>query len=372
MAMLSSLCKSGLVQLPTRRLLQVQGTDAARFLQGILTNDMRMLEDGGQRAIYGAFLTTKGRVLGDANVIHVQEETFWLDYDEAVDADLMKHWKRYKLRLKVKLEDKSEEFRTYAALPSLLSESGDVLSVDDGACSTLMELNGSNDPHQGAIFTDPRGAVFGTRLVLPRDQEVKTPASGDNTLDAHMYNARRLFHGVAEGKELADGIPLESNLELLQGVSFKKGCYVGQELTARTQFKGNVRKRFVPVAVIPPEEKDVVQLVQSIRFGRIDATEYAPLRQFFARSSDASTSTALEGTKLYKEGSTKAVGTIVSSAEDSKAAVAMVRLEHLTPAEEDQAAPVTKFHVGDSDMLAVPYEPLWWSNLDPKTGKMAL
>lgn len=113
-------------------------------------------------------------------------------------------------------------------------------------------------------------------------------------------------------KELSDGIPLESNLELLHGVSFRKGCYVGQELTARTQFKGNVRKRFVPLALIPSEHEDVIKTLSELSFQRIDAPSLAPLREYLLTGASRKQATSpVEGGKIVKNGSTKTAGTIL-------------------------------------------------------------
>jgi folate-binding protein YgfZ len=121
----------------------------------------------------------------------------------------------------------------------------------------------------------------------------------------------QLTRHVACRKELSDSIPLEADLELLRGVSFRKGCYVGQELTARTQFKGNVRKRFVPVALIPTAQADLVNELQQQPFQRIDANGLQALREHLV--SDAAKLSVPEGdVPIVKPGSTKSVGSIIT------------------------------------------------------------
>ncbi|DAZ99659.1 TPA: hypothetical protein N0F65_001896 [Lagenidium giganteum] len=366
----SLLCRSGFTQLRSRKLLQVQGVDAARFLQGILTNDMKAL-NAPQKAMYGGFLTTKGRLLGDCNVISVKDDVFYLDYDASVEEDLLKHWKRYKLRLKVKLEDRSADFKTYSTLPALIDNDSHAMISDAADATELAALNGAIEPEEGAIFADPRGDVFGSRVIISSSRQLKVPEHYEE-LDGAAYSDRRVFLGAAEGKELSDGIPLESNLELLHGVSFRKGCYVGQELTARTQFKGNIRKRFVPVALVPSEHQDVVKALANVSFNRLDAGSHEALRDFFASAAPNNLSTVAEGTKIMKEGSSKAVGTILGVGKDVSSALAMMRLEHLYPKEDGEEAPVVSFSTADGNYLAVPYQPSWWPSLDPKTGKMTL
>ncbi len=87
-----------------------------------------------------------------------------------------------------------------------------------------------------------RTQALGWRAVLPRDAPPTADAAGD------AYDAHRMALGVAEGAELSGELPLELNLDALGAISFTKGCYVGQELTSRTHFRGVIRKRAMPVA----------------------------------------------------------------------------------------------------------------------------
>jgi folate-binding protein YgfZ len=170
--------------------------------------------------------------------------------------------------------------------------------------------------------------------------------------------------------ELSDGIPLEGNLELLRGVSFTKGCYVGQELTARTQFKGNVRKRFVPLALVPNFEKELIKDLQQLTFMELNQAEAKPIRR--ALELPFAMKLPEKHTKIHKEGSTKAVGTLVSTGTNVNAAIAMLRLENLLPTDETSTPPLMQFHTEQADFAVVPFRPTWWSSLDPKTGKMIL
>jgi folate-binding protein YgfZ len=90
---------------------------------------------------------------------------------------------------------------------------------------------------------------LGWRAVLPRG--ALPPGATSPVATSESYDALRLSLGVAEGGELAGELPLELNLDGLDAVSFTKGCYVGQELTSRTHFRGVVRKRAMPVALAP-------------------------------------------------------------------------------------------------------------------------
>ncbi|GMF14334.1 unnamed protein product [Phytophthora lilii] len=176
-------------------------------------------------------------------------------------------------------------------------------------------------------------------------------------------------------KELVDGIPLECNLDLLQGVSFRKGCYVGQELTARTQFKGNIRKRLVPVALIPSEQEDVVKTLAQLAFKPFDDPSLGLLRAYLADSKGWKDTKAPEiGDKIVPTGQSKAVGTIFNVGKDVSSAVAMMRLGNLFPSETEagETVPTMQFSTQNGAFHAVPYQPSWWPQLDSKTGKMVL
>ena len=161
----------------------------------------------------------------------------------------------------------------------------------------------------------------------------------------------------------------------MQGVSFGKGCYVGQELTARTQFKGNIRKRLVPVALIPAEQEDVVKDLSELAFKPFDAPSHGALRAYLAASKDWKDVKAPEiGDKIMAAGEPKAVGTIFTVGSDVSSAIAMMRLGHLLHAasEEDESVSTMKFSTQDGAFHAVPYQPSWWPPLKLATGKMAL
>jgi len=124
-------------------------------------------------AVYGGFLNTKGRVVGDCNVLQLADDAFLLDYDESVAEPLMKHWKRYKLRMKLKIEDKTDAFQLYATLPAVVDEADAALQPSAKALDELQTLNPCDD---ALVYTDPRGELFGVRAVIPADATCKEKA----------------------------------------------------------------------------------------------------------------------------------------------------------------------------------------------------
>lgn len=237
---------SGLAALPSRALLSVSGPDAARFLQGIITANVSQA-DGLPRTdgFYSGFLNATGRVVHDVFVypfqggsgVPVEGDGFLIEADAAQAGRLAKYIKRYKLRAKVAVRNMAPDEATVWQ------------AWDDGAALELTPTaSGSR-----MVMKDPRAPGLGYRILQlgSKTPEVDLEAS---TEDA--YTIRRYLQGVAEGQDeilREQALPLESNMELMNGIDFRKGCYVGQELTIRTKHRGVVRKRILPCMVY---EKD--------------------------------------------------------------------------------------------------------------------
>eukprot|EP00742_Colponemidia_sp_Colp-10_P008898 GILJ01009668.1.p1 GENE.GILJ01009668.1~~GILJ01009668.1.p1 ORF type:complete len:303 (-),score=38.10 GILJ01009668.1:17-925(-) len=222
---------------PSRAILKLVGADSLRVLHQLATNDVRVLQ-GNQDGIYSGFLNTKGRVLFDAFVIRSQSESeFALDCHADALETAVGHINKYKLRSKVKLTDVSSEYKVLHFTPSF---SPDLSSV----ASTLKSLSASP-----SVFAcqDSRLAQFGLRAVVPNSatlpsEFVSQPSNG--------YEALRISHGLPEGPvdlPIGEALPLNCNLDYLNAINFHKGCYLGQELTARTFYTGAIRRRLVIV-----------------------------------------------------------------------------------------------------------------------------
>ncbi len=153
---------------------------------------------------------------------------------------LLKRLSLYKLRAKVTLSDRSPSWAVVA-----------LVGADAAKHLALAGSPGAAGRFGDAIaFVDPRHADLGARLIVPRESaEATIAALALPRAEALAYDERRMQLGIAEGLELTrDGLyALEANFEELNGVDFKKGCYVGQELTARMKHKTELRKRVLPV-----------------------------------------------------------------------------------------------------------------------------
>ncbi len=225
------------VPLTERAVLAVRGEDAGSFLQGLISNDIAKATPA--RAIFAALLTAQGKYLFDFLI--AATEAGWLIETEADRLpDLLRRLTMYRLRAKVELDDQSAAYRSYA-LPGALA-AGFELAAEPGACRAF---------GGGLLFVDPRLAALGLRAILPAAAgDAPLRAAGLAPAERPAYDRLRLALGVPEGSgDLAveRATLLESGFEELHGVDFQKGCFVGQELTARMKYRGLVKKRLLPV-----------------------------------------------------------------------------------------------------------------------------
>ncbi|MGH0164439.1 UNVERIFIED_CONTAM: hypothetical protein FKN15_072698 [Acipenser sinensis] len=240
---------------PHRTLLKLQGKDTRAFLQGLITNDVESLTgEEGRKALYTHMLNIQGRTLFDIILYSLEgkqgEESgsLLLECDSTVSDSLQKHLKVYKIRRKVIIEP-CTDLSLWAVLPSgQLGESETAVPKVSGSDQILVW-----EP-------DPRAAAMGWRLIVNKQVNPLEILPASQLGGAEEYHKHRYTIGLPEGvKDLPPGgaLPLESNLAYMKGISFMKGCYIGQELTARTHHTGVIRKRLMPVqlteAVAAPE-----------------------------------------------------------------------------------------------------------------------
>lgn len=205
-----------LAALPDRAVIEVSGEDRVGFLQGLVSNDVAEAAPG--RAVWAALLTPQGKWLVDFFIFFSDGERLLLDCEHSQAPALLQRLSRFRLRSKVALRA-ADEFHVYAAW--------------DGA------------PPQAAIAApDPRLEEAGWRLLSPAPLPT-TALPGD-------WDRHRLALGLPDGSrdlEPEKTVLLEAGFDELHGVSWTKGCYMGQELTARTKYRGLLKRRLVPVTV---------------------------------------------------------------------------------------------------------------------------
>jgi folate-binding protein YgfZ len=262
------------VTLPERGLLVVAGEDRVSFLQGLVSNDVAKV--GERRAIHAALLTAQGRYLHDFFII-AADETLVLDCEAARLPDLQRRLSLYRLRAKVTIAADAADRAVFAGF-------------GDGATAALGlvdEAGAATEFAGGAAFVDPRLAALGARVVAQRDlAETALHAAGFAPAPFADWDRLRLAYGIPDGSRdlpIEKAILLESGFDELNGVDWTKGCYIGQELTARTKYRGLVKKRLMPVTVegVLPAPGTIVRMGDSeageMRSGR-DGVALALLR----------------------------------------------------------------------------------------------
>ena len=233
--------------LPDRAIIRVSGPDRVSFLQGLVSNNIEKIT--ADHSGYGALLTPQGKFLFDFFVYQQDEDSLLIECERGEDgaraAELFKKLRMYKLRAKAELTD--------------VSESYDVIAVfGDGALAALdlPDTPGATAPlADGIKAVDPRLSAMGARVLLPKNELAQLAAIGATESDEKTYHQHRVLLGLPNGSEEMEidrAILLENGFEELGGVDFKKGCYMGQELTARTKYRGLVRKRLLPITITGP------------------------------------------------------------------------------------------------------------------------
>jgi len=226
--------------LPHRGLITVGGADRTEFLQGLVSNDVTRA--GAERAIWAGFLTPQGKFLHDFFMIEIGE-TLYLDCEGGDRMmDFGKRLSKYKLRSKIDL----------GIAPDLAV----VALWGDGTAAALdlaEEAGIGRNRQGGAVYMDPRLVAAGARAILPaaRVAEILEPL-GFAAATPEDYDAMRIGLALPDGTRdmvVEKTILLEANFDRLNGVDWEKGCYMGQELTARTKYRGLVKKRLMPVAI---------------------------------------------------------------------------------------------------------------------------
>jgi len=244
--MFESKSEASYLILEDRGVIALEGVDARDFLQGLISNDVNRVS--ANRAIWAALLTPQGKFLFDFFIAEMPgpNGALVLDCEAARLIELKKKLTLYKLRSRVEVRDASADFRVAAAF-------------GDGALGALglADTQGAAIAFGGGVaFTDPRLAKMGGRAILAgKDAEAALGRAGLKGAARADYDALRIPLGLPDGaKDMTPekAILLENGFDELGGVDWNKGCYMGQELTARTKYRGLIKKRLMPVTIEGP------------------------------------------------------------------------------------------------------------------------
>ena len=208
-----------------RGILRLGGEDRRTFLQGIISNDITLCQT--ERPLYAALLTPQGKFLHDMFIID-KGDHFLIDCEYDRTDDLLKRLLFYKLRAQIVLEKATNLYTVWALWGDFIKDQ--------------------------TAFTDPRLMELGKRMVTHKDYQPPAPEVSIDDYDRH-----RLTYGIPDGSRdmiIGKSTLLECNLDKLNAISWSKGCYMGQELTARMYYRGLLKKRLYSVTIDNPIESE--------------------------------------------------------------------------------------------------------------------
>ncbi len=227
--------------LEDRGIIFINGVDAKKFLQNIVTNNIEKITD--KSTIFSSLLTPQGKYLFDFIIIK-HKNGFFLDCEKSQVSDLFKKLNIYKLRSKVEILDLSNEF-----VVAVLSRDR-FLSLQNAQDIEGYTIKFRED----TLFLDPRNKKLGARLIINLEKlylSIKKLNLKPVETKKYYSLSHKLGIPQIECENLKDKVfGIECNFEELNGIDFKKGCYVGQENTARIKLKNKLSKRLLPLEII--------------------------------------------------------------------------------------------------------------------------
>ena len=244
--------KSGVITLEDRGFIQVNGPEAKDFLQNIVTNDIEKATS--RSTVFSSILTPQGKYLFEFFVLKLKD-SYLLECEKKSTAEIIKLLAFYKLRSKVDFIDLTDKY--VAAVISLEK----FKEINSSSLSKGVTASYQNDP----VYIDPRNDKLGAKIISKLENIHLTIKKLDLKItDKKKYYSKSFELGIPQIdlNKLKDKIfGIENNLDELNGIDFKKGCYVGQENTSRIKLRNKLRRRILPVQKISGNvsENDVIK-----------------------------------------------------------------------------------------------------------------
>ena len=254
--------------LKDRAILYVNGQDCKDFLQNLISNDINKVTDSS--SCFASLLTPQGKFLYEFIVVK-HKSGFFIDCEKAQSEEILKQLNLYKIRSKVEILNLSNEF----VVASFSYEK--YLSIDKSKDILGFTMKYREDP----IILDPRNKSLGARLIINLEKLYlslkKLELKDDNIEDYHNQSHKLGIVPKNLNKLKNKLFGIECNFEELNGIDFKKGCYVGQENTARIKLKNKLSKRLLPVKIIDGKlDEDEKVYSNDIEIGKILINEEYP------------------------------------------------------------------------------------------------
>ena len=253
--------KNEVITLEDRGFIQVNGPEAKEFLQNIVTNNVEKVTP--ESTLFSSILTPQGKYLFDFFIIKLKD-SYLIECEKKSTSEIIKLLNFYKLRSKVDLVDLNEKY-TVAIIS--LEKFREINNSDllKGKTTTYEE---------NLIYIDPRSEKLGAKIISKtKDINLIIKKLNLNIVDKQKYYKESFDLGIlqTEMKKLKEKIfGIENNLDELNGIDFKKGCYVGQENTSRIKLRNKLRRRVLPVQKIKGDvsENDIIKY-KDIEIGKV-------------------------------------------------------------------------------------------------------
>ena len=233
--------KNSVFILNNRSILYINGLDAKDFLQNLISNDINKVTDNS--SCFASLLTPQGKFLYEFIVIK-HKSGYFIDCEKDQSEEILRQLNVYKIRSKVEILNLSNEF----VVASIGYEK--YLSIDGSKDILGFTFKYSEDP----IILDPRNKDLGARLIINIEKlylSLKKLGLKDDKVENYYARSHKLGVVPKNLNQLKNKLfGIECNYEELNGIDFKKGCYVGQENTARIKLKNKLSKRLLPIEVI--------------------------------------------------------------------------------------------------------------------------
>ena len=246
--------------LEDRGLLYINGEDVKEFLQNIITNNIDIVSENN--SCFTGLLSPQGKYLYDFLVIK-HKSGYFLDCEKKIIDDLYKQLNLYKIRSKVEILNLSNEF----VVAALHKEK--FLEIDNSKDQLGHTIKYGEDN----IFLDPRNTELGARLIINLEKlYLSLKKLNLKTSNVEEYYNLSHYLGIPQidTKNLQNKLfGIECNFEELNGIDFKKGCYVGQENTARIKHKNKLNKRILPLTLLEGNLENEVLKINNNEIGKV-------------------------------------------------------------------------------------------------------
>jgi hypothetical protein len=232
--------KDQIIILKNRGLIAIDGEDSKEYLQNIITNDINKVSNSS--SVFAALLSPQGKYLFDFFVIK-NNDGYFLDCDKSSLKELISNLSKYKIRSKVEIKDLSSSY----VVGIINFENFKIIQKELGKQETTLKYR------ESPVFIDPRDSDLGARIISPLEKLYLTIKKLNlKIVEDKSYIEKAFLKGIpVEGlnnlKEQLFG--LEINFEKLNAIDFKKGCYVGQENTARMKLKNKIRRQLMSIKI---------------------------------------------------------------------------------------------------------------------------